>query len=38
VSDIDLRPFRIGRDSGGQLPELPFDTPPRDLPKPIIKH
>jgi len=37
LSDIDLRPFRIGRDSGGLLPDLPSDTPPRDLPKPIIK-
>jgi general secretion pathway protein D len=37
VSDIDLRPFRIGRDSGSLLPGLPADTPPRDLPAPIIK-
>jgi general secretion pathway protein D len=35
LSDVDLRPFRIGRDSGGTLMELPPDTPPRDLPKPI---
>ena len=37
LSDVDLRPFRIGRDSGGLLSELPSDTPPRDPPKPIIK-
>jgi general secretion pathway protein D len=37
LSDVDLRPFRIGRDSGGWLSELPSDTPPRDPPKPIIK-
>ncbi len=37
LSDVDLRPFRIGRDSGGRCPRLPSDTPPRDLPKPIIK-
>ncbi len=38
LSDADLRPFRIGRDSGELQSELPPDTPPRDPPKPIIKH
>ena len=38
LSDTDLRPFRIGRDSGGMLQELPAETPPRDTPKPVIKH
>jgi general secretion pathway protein D len=37
LSDVDLRPFRIGRDSGGMLQELPPDAPPRDPAKPIIK-
>ncbi len=37
LSDADLRPFRVGRDSGGMLQELPPDAPPRDPPKPIIK-
>jgi general secretion pathway protein D len=36
LTDEDLRPFRIGRDTGGTLPDLP-EMPPRDLPKPIIK-
>jgi general secretion pathway protein D len=35
LSEIDLRPFRIGRDSGAMFLESPPDTPPRDLPKPI---
>jgi general secretion pathway protein D len=38
LSDVDLRPFRIGRESGGLFPDAPSDAPPRDLPKPIIKH
>jgi general secretion pathway protein D len=37
LSDVDLRPFRLGRDSGGMLQELPSETPPRDPVKPIIK-
>ncbi len=37
LSDVDLRPFRIGRDSEGVPSELPSDTPPRDPAKPIIK-
>jgi general secretion pathway protein D len=37
LSDADLRPFRIGRDSGGLSPDAISDMPPRDLPKPIIK-
>ena len=37
LSDVDLRPFRIGRDSGGMIQDLPSDAPPRDPPKPIIK-
>jgi general secretion pathway protein D len=35
LSEIDLQPFRIGRDSGVLFPELPAEAPPRDLPKPI---
>jgi general secretion pathway protein D len=35
LSEADLRPFRIGRDSGATFMELPPDAPPRDLPKPI---
>jgi general secretion pathway protein D len=35
LSETDLRPFRIGRDSGGNFLELPPDMPPRDVPKPI---
>jgi general secretion pathway protein D len=37
LTDEDLRAFRIGRDSGIGLPELPPEMPPRDLPRPIIK-
>lgn len=36
LSDVDLRPFRVGRDSTTFTEPLP-ETPPRDLPKPI-KH
>jgi len=35
LSDEDLRAFRIGRDSGITVSELP-EMPPRDLPKPVI--
>jgi general secretion pathway protein D len=37
VSDVDLRPFRIGRDSGGLPPEALPEMPPRDPVKTIIK-
>jgi len=37
VSDIDLRPFRLGRDGGGTGIEAPSELPPRDVTKPI-KH
>lgn len=35
LSETDLRPFRIGRDTGGVFQELPVEIPPRDLPRPI---
>ncbi|HEY3382107.1 MAG TPA: hypothetical protein VGK32_10085 [Vicinamibacterales bacterium] len=37
LSETDLRPFRIGRDSGGNFLEPPVEIPPRDVPKPPIK-
>jgi general secretion pathway protein D len=40
LSEVDLRPFRVGRDTGGPILDLlePVrDQPPVTLPKPIIK-
>jgi general secretion pathway protein D len=37
LSDVDLRAFRIGRDTGSPFAEPPVELPPRDVPKPI-KH
>lgn len=34
LTEADLRPFRIGRDGGTPVIELPLE-PPRDIPKPI---
>jgi general secretion pathway protein D len=38
LSDEDLRAFRIGRDTGGSFDIPAPEAPPRDLPRPIIKH
>jgi general secretion pathway protein D len=35
LNEEDLRPFRVGRDTGGTLSELPVEIPPRDQPRPI---
>ena len=40
LTEVDLRPFRVGRDTGGPILDLlePVrDQPPVTLPKPIIK-
>jgi general secretion pathway protein D len=40
LTEVDLRPFRVGRDTGGPILDLlePMrDQPPAALPKPIIK-
>ncbi len=40
LSEVDLRPFRVGRDTGGPILDLlePIrDQQPVTLPKPIIK-
>ncbi len=35
LNENDLRPFRVGRDTGGTLTELPIELPARDQPRPI---
>ena len=40
LTEVDLRPFRVGRDTGGPILDLlepQRDQPPATLPKPIIK-
>lgn len=35
LTEADLRPFRVSRDSGTGLSEVPLDLPPRDTSQPV---
>jgi general secretion pathway protein D len=37
LTEADLRPFRVGRDSGSSIVELPSVEPPKEQPKPPVK-